>query len=144
MADIFLEQSKQIANNFIQNIVFIDDKAYQSDNTNNSFDTLGVSKIFAKAGKICAVYAPESVSDITFYDTILKKADAVILDWRLDIRCNNDDVTDSEADAECDEPRGEFTLELISNLISQTDMLKLIIIYTGETNLFDITAYFGR
>lgn len=139
MADIFLEQSKQIANNFIQNIVFIDDKAYQSDSTNNSFDTLGVSKIFAEAGKICAVYAPESVSDITFYDTILKKADSVILDWRLDIRCNNDDVTDSEADAECDEPRGEFTLELISNLISQTDMLKLIIIYTGETNLFDIT-----
>ena len=42
MADIFLEQSKQIANNFIQNIVFIDDKAYQSDSTNNSFDTLDV------------------------------------------------------------------------------------------------------
>lgn len=138
MADIFLEQSKQIANNFIQNIVFIDDKAYQNDSTNNSFDTLGISKIFAEAGKICAVYAPESVSDITFYNTILKKADAVILDWRLDIRCN-DDVIDSEADAECDEPRGEFTLELISNLTSQTDMLKLIIIYTGETNLFDIT-----
>lgn len=27
MADRFIEQSKEIANNFIQNIVFIDDKA---------------------------------------------------------------------------------------------------------------------
>ena len=138
MADIFLEQSKIIANNFIQNIVFIDDKAYKSDSTNNSFDTSSISKIFAKADKICAIYAPESVSDITCYDKILRKADVVILDWRLDIRCNDDDI-DSEADAEYDEPRGEFTLKLISNLVSQKGMLKLIIIYTGETNLFDIT-----
>ena len=30
MADRFIEQSKEIANNFIQNIVFIDDKAYKN------------------------------------------------------------------------------------------------------------------
>ena len=31
MADRFIKQSKEIANNFIQNIVFIDDKAYKND-----------------------------------------------------------------------------------------------------------------
>lgn len=139
MADIFLEQSKKIANNFIQNIVFIDDKAYKSDDSKNSFETHSISKIFAEAGKICAIYAPESDTDITYYDTILKKADVVILDWRLGIKRNDVNNIDPEADAEHDEPRGEFTLELISHLISQTGMLKLLIIYTGETDLFDIT-----
>ena len=100
MADIFLEQSKKIANNFIQNIVFIDDKAYKSDDSKNSFETLNISKIFAEAGKICAIYAPESDADITYYDTILKKADVVILDWRLGIKRNNVHNIDPEADAE--------------------------------------------
>lgn len=40
MADRFIEQSKEIANNFIQNIVFIDDKAYKNDMTNNAFSAL--------------------------------------------------------------------------------------------------------
>lgn len=43
MADRFIEQSKEIANNFIQNIVFIDDKAYKNDMTNNAFSALDVS-----------------------------------------------------------------------------------------------------
>ena len=42
MADGFIEQSKEIANNFIQNIVFIDDKAYKNDMTNNAFSALDV------------------------------------------------------------------------------------------------------
>ena len=42
MADRFIEQSKEIANNFIQNIVFIDDKAYKNDMTNNAFSALDV------------------------------------------------------------------------------------------------------
>ena len=55
MADKFIEQSKEIANNFIQNIVFIDDKAYKEDSTNNAFSALDVSNAFAKTGKICAI-----------------------------------------------------------------------------------------
>lgn len=51
MADRFIEQSKEIANNFIQNIVFIDDKAYKNDMTNNAFSALDVSNVFAQSGK---------------------------------------------------------------------------------------------
>ena len=50
MADRFIEQSKEIANNFIQNIVFIDDKAYKNDMTNNAFSALDVSNVFAQSG----------------------------------------------------------------------------------------------
>lgn len=49
MADRFIEQSKEIANNFIQNIVFIDDKAYKNDMTNNAFSALDVSNVFAQS-----------------------------------------------------------------------------------------------
>lgn len=139
MADRFIEQSKEIANNFIQNIVFIDDKAYKSDITNNAFSALDVSNVFAQTGKICAIYAPKSISDINSYNTILNKADVVILDWYLDIKKEENQVEDPEADADNDDPRGEFTLKLISDLLSQTGMLKLLIVYTGETDLFEIT-----
>lgn len=139
MADRFIEQSKEIANNFIQNIVFIDDKAYKNDMTNNAFSALDVSNVFAQSGKICAVYAPKSISDVNSYNTILNKADVVILDWYLDIEKEENQVEDPDADADNDDPRGEFTLKLISDLLSQTGMLKLLIVYTGETELFEIT-----
>ena len=139
MADRFIKQSKEIANNFIQNIVFIDDKAYKNDITNNAFSALDVSNVFAQSGKICAIYAPKSISDVNSYNTILNKADVVILDWYLDIKKEENQVEDLDADVDNDEPRGEFTLELISDLLSQNEKLKLIIVYTGETNLFDIT-----
>lgn len=139
MADRFIEQSKEIANKFIQNIVFIDDNAYKNDITNNAFSALDVSNVFAQSGKICAIYAPKSISDVNSYNTILNKADVVILDWYLDIKKEENQVEDLDADVDNDEPRGEFTLELISDLLSQNEKLKLIIVYTGETNLFDIT-----
>ena len=126
MADRFIEQSKEIANNFIQNIVFIDDKAYKNDMTNNAFSALDVSNVFAQSGKICAVYAPKSISDVNSYNTILNKADVVILDWYLDIEKEENQVEDPDADADND-------------LLSQTGMLKLLIVYTGETDLFEIT-----
>lgn len=140
MADRFIEQSKEIANNFIQNIVFIDDKAYKEDSTNNAFSALDVSNAFAKTGKICAIYAPKSVSDIDSYNVILKKADVVILDWYLDIERDAEQQLDPDADADNDEPRGEFTLKLLKQLTSDagTDKLKLIIVYTGETRISDI------
>lgn len=140
MVNTFLEQSKRIANDFIQNIVFIDDNAYKKDDTtNNAFSASDVSNIFARESKICAVYAPKSISDIEQYNTILKKADVVILDWYINIGKDEKQQLDPEADAETEDPRGEFTLRLISDLLSQTGMLKLIIVYTGETNLSEIT-----
>ena len=105
MADRFIEQSKEIANNFIQNIVFIDDKAYKNDMTNNAFSALDVSNVFAQSGKICAVYAPKSISDVNSYNTILNKADVVILDWYLDIEKEENQVEDPDADADQDSGR---------------------------------------
>ena len=69
----------------------------------------------------------------------LNKADVVILDWYLDIKKDENLIEDPEADADNDDPRGEFTLKLISDLLSQTGRLKLLIVYTGETDLFEIT-----
>lgn len=138
MNDKFLEQSKQIANEFIQNIVFVDDKAYTDDKTANAFSALDISMTFAKTGKICAIYAPKSTSDINDYHKVLKKADVVILDWYLNIENDRLQPLDPNADADNDEPRGEFTLSLISELLG-SKMLKLLIIYTGETNLPEIT-----
>ena len=64
----------------------------------------------------------------------------VILDWYLDIKRDEEQQLDPDADADNDEPRGEFTLKLLKQLISdaRTDKLKLIIVYTGETRISDI------
>ena len=141
MEDIFFNKSKEIANQFIQNIVFIDDKAYTNAEgggiiNKNDFNASEISKIFSNEGKLCAIYSPEKRLDIDKYKDVLQKADVVVLDWYLDIK--DDEEKDPNADADTDEPRGEFTLALIESLLD-SKMLKLIIIYTGETNLFEIT-----
>lgn len=141
MADKFIELSKTIANNFIQNVVFIDDKAYKDDTTNNSFSASDVSNVFAKTGKICAIYSPKSTSELKeYYNNLLKKADVVILDWYLNIKNDEAKSLDPNADADREEPRGEFTLNILNEIIRDAgiDKLKLIIIYTGETVITDI------
>lgn len=63
MSDTFLEKSMQISDDFIQSIVFLDDKAYEATDTaktNHDFDALKISQIFADENKICAVYKPIS------------------------------------------------------------------------------------
>ena len=64
----------------------------------------------------------------------------VILDWYLDIERDVEQQLEPDADADNDEPRGEFTLKLLQQLTSDagTDKLKLIIVYTGETGISDI------
>ena len=74
MSNTFFEKSKEIANDFIQSIVFLDDKAYKTPdqlNTAHDFDALGISKVFAKENKICAVYRPESDEDIINFKLLL-------------------------------------------------------------------------
>ena len=61
MADRFIEQSKEIANNFIQNIVFIDDKAYKNDMTNNAFSAIDGSNVIAQSG--CAFFIFLTISE---------------------------------------------------------------------------------
>ena len=99
---------------FTGGLLFIDDNAYKNEITNNAFSALDVSNVFAQSGKICAIYAPKSISDINSYNTILNKADVVILDWYLDIKKEGNLIEDPEADADNDDPRGEFTLKFIA------------------------------
>ena len=51
MAQTFEDISKEVVNRFLQNILFIDDKAYLSENKANDFDASKISMVFAKKSK---------------------------------------------------------------------------------------------
>lgn len=142
----FVTLSREIADNFIRDVVFIDEQAYpeKTNNTieaavhNNEFDAKSVSDAFLKKGKICAIYAPQTEEDIKDCAVSLLKADAVVLDWNLRLKTTSE--YDPMADDESDN-RGHYTKPLIKKLVDEasTDKVKLIIVYTGETDLNEIT-----
>ena len=138
----FFEKSKEIANDFIQSIVFIDDKAFVDEERNHhEFNAQQITQTFAKSEKICAVYKPETSTDIDNIALVAKKADISVIDWQINIS-EDEVVGKGEEDAEEDEPRGLHTRKIIKEIlapISKNESLKLIIIYTGEINLYDIT-----
>lgn len=141
----FNELSEKVINNFIQNIIFIDDKAYNNGPSDqHEFDAQEVTRIFSKKGKICAVYKPQVVSDLDYLTLIAKKADVAILDWQIVLKeesSDNYEHQDDEADAEEDDVRGVYTKRIITSLLSDVDTqncVKLIIIYTGEVDLVSI------
>lgn len=143
MESKFFKTSKEIANEFLQNIVFIDDKAF-IDGTRNSheFNAHQITQAFAKSKKVCAVYKPETSVDIDNLALLAKKADITVIDWQIQI--NEEEVhVNSEEDAEEDDPRGPHTLKIIREILSDPltgkGSLKLILIYTGEIGLYDIT-----
>jgi hypothetical protein len=142
MSNPFFETSKDVANQFLQNIVFIDDKAFtETGKTSHDFDALKISKVFAESQKVCAVYKPEKLPDIENLAELAKKADVTVLDWQINIEQEN--VDNEEEDAEEDDPRGPHTKSIIRSILSDPltgkDSLKLIVIYTGETDLNYIT-----
>ncbi len=145
MSSAFFNKSKKIANDFIQSIVFLDDRAYTRDNHHgqgniNDLHAPEISKIFAREEKICAVYDPETLNDISDCKQIATKSDIIILDWFIDIR-EEIEGGDEEDDAEEDDVRGKYTLDIISSLIDPDnyDRLKIILVYTGEIDLVDIS-----
>lgn len=143
----FVDISREIADNFIRDIVFVDERAYpkKTDKTveenvhNNEFDSKAVSDAFLKKGKICAIYAPQTEEDIQECISSLIKADVVVLDWDLKLTdtSNFDPMADDES-----EKRGQYTKSLIKKLVdySGKEKVKLIIIYTGETDVEKITG----
>lgn len=144
MSTAFFEKSKEIANDYLQSIVFLDDKAFEAniEQTNfHAFDSSEISKAFAKEKKICAVYKPSSESDIDDFKEISKKADVVILDWLITLQDIMNEKDNIMEDADAEDPRGEHTKKIIKELIEKSgnDSLKLIIIYTGEDILEEIT-----
>lgn len=148
MSTAFFEKSKEITNEFLQSIVFLDDKAFgnggvadsKQNTSQHAFDSFEISKAFAKEKKVCAVYNPLTVADIENFKEISKKADVVILDWFIEIQ-NEGVEEDQTADADEEDPRGQYTKQIINELVNSSGNggLKLIVIYTGEDILEEIT-----
>ena len=140
----FFERSKAIANDYIQSIVFLDDKAYQEESSEefkqHDFKASEVTKIFAQKSKICAVYKPYQASDLDDFKIIANKADIVILDWQINLNAQVE-IENSEED-EDDEPRGVYTVPIIKNLLFDgdklKDSLKLIVVYTGDYTILEV------
>ena len=101
-------------------------------------------KPLRKAKKVCAVYKPQTVKDIDNLSLVAKKADITVIDWQINL---DDSVgineKNGEEDAEDDDPRGPHTLKIIREVLldlsTGSRSLKLILIYTGESGLYDIT-----
>lgn len=148
----FMDLSIKVAKSFLHTVVFVDDQATFKDaqqpttltppkrksKTENGSHKLYhrsahplnakmVMDEFASKGMICSVLKPiEGESPLENVEQAAKRADAFILDWKI----NNDD--------------GETARKIINMLISLEDSeysrLRLIIIYTGETNIDSISA----
>lgn len=133
MNTVFFDKSKEIADNFLQSIAFLDDKAFgnnaveniEHNNNQHAFDSFEISKAFAKERKVCAVYKPTINSDIENFKEISKKADVVILDWLIVLQNSVEENEDPTADADTDDPRGQYTKDIIKELVQ----------YSGESSL---------
>lgn len=150
MSNPFFEKSREIANDFLQSIVFLDDRAHSKSEIStqdsiHDLDAIEITKLFSKSKKICAIYDPETLEDLTNFEEISKKSDVIILDWYIDINETAVDSVDLDSDADDDDIRGKYTKNIISNLLSQNnkESLKLILIYTGETDLIGILHQIG-
>jgi hypothetical protein len=142
MSSPFFETSKEIANEFLQSIVFIDDKAFVNEESNyHEFDAKKITRVFANSRKMCAVCNPETLADINNLALLAKKTDVTVLDWQINI--TEVEIENGEEDAEEDDPRGPHTRKIIREILSDPltgkGSLKLILIYTGEIDLPGIT-----
>jgi len=140
MSDTFSELSKNIAQNFIQSILFVDDKAYNPIQNDHPFDVKRMIKESAGRGIIATAYAPEIQEDLIHIVEVGKKADVIVLDWRMDVNDASSSEQDDEEEDVADH-RGDFAIGVIKKIIDYTqagdsaDLLKLIFIYTGEKGL---------
>lgn len=143
MNNSFFETSKTTANDFLQSIVFIDDEAYTNEKTDNNLSPSDISKAFAKKQKICAVYNPFKDSDIDDLIHISKKSDILVIDWKIDLAQQAEAANEND-DVSEDDPRGQYTIRIIKEILldpqTGNNCLKMITIYTGETDLKGITA----
>lgn len=147
MTDNFQSLSNEIAKDFLQSVVFIDDKAYSAvdeADTQHDFDAKTITRGFASNQKICSVFQPEQEADIQLFSDIAAKADVTVLDWQIIIQNAIElSATESDEDDDDDDIRGFYTKCIIGNLLgspSKLNSLKLILVYTGETDLNNIAT----
>ncbi len=148
MSTLFFNKSKEIASEFIQSILFVDDEIYGNQEGNqHALDSQALVKAFAKAKKLCALNNPKTVDEFNDVIHVALKSDITILDWKLNLeQSENADEDNDEDDVPERDPRGAYTMQLIEKLIAEDrNELKLILIYTGETGLQSIVEeVFGK
>ncbi|WP_299222594.1 response regulator receiver domain [uncultured Aquimarina sp.] len=149
MSNTFFEKSKEIANDFLQSIVFIDDKAYLYEERNDhELNAQQITQVFARSEKICAVYKPEKLKDIDELSILSKKSDIVVIDWQINLEENEEEIVNNDDDDDVEDHRGQHTRkiirEIVADPISGKGSLKLILIYTGEIILPTITDIIYR
>ena len=105
----------------------------------HDFDAYAITKAFALHHKICAVYKPKTEQDIDNLAQIVKKADITVLDWQIDLFTEVPSKESEEEDDVSEDLRGIHTLKIIRAILLDSTAskggLKLILVYTGTTNL---------
>ena len=145
MNNAFFEISKTVANDFLQSIVFVDDRAFASAEVkgNHDFDAYSITKSFAEKQKVCAIYSPRTVQDIDHLAQLAKKADITVLDWQINLVDEPVPAGKEEEDANEVDPRGPHTLKIVNEILADPitglGTIKLILVYTGEIALQAIT-----
>ena len=95
----------------------------------HGLDATALVESCAKRGLVCAVIAPRSDTDLAqIVAPATKRADVVVLDWRLS------------------DGNGNKTLEILKKILEddEGERLRLIAIYTGEQNLSEIGQTIGE
>ena len=148
MENNFTTHPKEVVNDFIQSVVFVDDKAYSEETGVQDFDAAKALSVFAKAGKLCAIHTPSNIENKSAFIPVLNHADAIVLDWDMrttpvktvslkqDVEQKVD--ADDEEDVETEDPRGDYACDLIRDVVNSTNGIKVIVIYTGDNKLQDI------
>ncbi|MCH8489290.1 MAG: hypothetical protein LAT81_05080 [Oceanicaulis sp.] len=141
MTTSFTDRSTDIANKFIQSVLFVDDEIYSDkDDKTHNLDARELVRAFSKSQKLCALNNPISEDDFDDIIQIAKKTDISVLDWKMDLE-KSDDGGNEETDVDEDDPRGAFTLKLIEELLTDKESsgsFRLVLIYTGEVILNEI------
>lgn len=154
----FYDLSQNIVKDFLQTVILIDDEASfelesegkekvrklkkpaktgkseegnvqkkDSDRSTHELNAKSVVDSFASVGITCSILRPKEEEKNLLGNAVeaAKRSDVVIIDWMI----HGDN--------------GEKAIEIIKNIIdedSEKDRLRLIVIYTGETNILKISS----
>jgi len=146
MSDTFFDISRQIADEFIQSILFVDDEIdFQStdnqdleqkpvdlENNNdaaaienieavgqiNGLHAKSIISVFTTSKKLCSINEIKKESDLATTILLAKKADITILDWKLDLESDlESEEANDDDDVDETDHRGKYTLQLIDKII---------------------------
>ena len=134
----FINESADIAKNYIRTVTFIDDEVVYDEKTTLSdhrINATEITKRFAIHGKSCTFFKIQSTDEQGSILQLLQNSDVCVLDWKLTFPDAMDSVPDDqlEDDIDDDEGRGRQAKELLKKIIAnQNNSPKLIVIYTAE------------